>query len=48
MRVLALLLFCCLALLPVGCGSDSQTESEQEARAARQARITAERQQERP
>jgi FKBP-type peptidyl-prolyl cis-trans isomerase len=47
MRVPALLLVCCLALLPAGCGSDSQTKSEQEARqaAARQARIAAERQQ---
>jgi hypothetical protein len=49
MRVPALLLVCCLALLSAGCGSDSQSEGEQEARqaAAREARIAAERQQER-
>lgn len=46
MRVPALLLVCCLTLLAVGCGSDSQTESEREARqaAAREARIAAEQQ----
>lgn len=32
MRVPALLLVCCLALVSAGCGSDSQAESESEAR----------------
>ena len=49
MRIPALLFVCCLTLLVAGCGSGSQTESEQEARqvAARKARIAAERQQRR-
>jgi len=49
MRVLALLLVCCLALPVTGCGSDSSGESEREARraAAREARIAAEEMRER-
>jgi FKBP-type peptidyl-prolyl cis-trans isomerase len=49
MRVPALLLVCCFALLSAGCGSGSQAESESEVRrnTAHEARIAAERQRER-
>jgi hypothetical protein len=49
MRVPALLLVCCLALPIAGCGSDSASESEPEARqaAAREAKVAAERMRER-